>query len=873
MKNLVAILFVFIAMTAFAQQELQKNLFKMSEVVLKDGPFKSAVDLNIQTLLHYDVDRLLEPFLTEAGLTPKGTRYVNWDGLAGHVGGHYLSALAMHYAATGNADCKAKMDYMITELKACQDANADGYLGGVPGSKAMWAGVKTGNLTLYNSKWVPWYNVHKTYAGLRDAYIYGGSETAKQMFLSLCDWGINIIAVYTTTSMQTMLDTEFGGMNEVYADAYQITGDAKYLTAAKKFTHNILYNSMAAQVDNLDNKHANTQIPKVIGFERVAQVDATATGYATAAKYFWQTVVNNRSLALGGNSRNEFFPSTTACDDYITNREGPETCNTYNMLKLSSDLFCDNHLVKYVDYYEKALFNHILSSQHPEHGGYVYFTSARPRHYRVYSAPDQAMWCCVGSGMENPAKHAQFIYSHDNNNLYVNLFIGSELTWTAKGVVIKQETTFPTTDFTTLTMSMGAATPFNLLVRYPSWVTAGAMEIKINNETFPITTLPGNFVSIDRTWNSGDVVSVKTPMHTSYVAMPNVPEYIAFMHGPILLGAKTGSDDLAGLVADDGRWSHIANGSLQALNYAPIVVSDRSAILGKITPIDGQPMRFKASALFVDQPAYHDLVLEPFSGIHDSRYMMYWMALTQAEYGPLMAALAAAEQAKLALDQRTVDAVATAQQQPEADHRLASSNSYTGIHMDETWRDARSGGYISYEMATGGNLNLSLMARYWGNESGARTFDILVDGVVIATENITGKWNKNEFVNVEYPIPNTLVTGKQYIVVKFQARAGNTAGGLFYVRLLKQPVSTAVNEASAENGLSVIYGDGQITLQSAVGNTASDYKLFDSRGGMVNRGSFADGQAIIPTNGMATGVYFVLTQLNDKVVCTKVILR
>ncbi|MBN2805412.1 MAG: glycoside hydrolase family 127 protein, partial [Prolixibacteraceae bacterium] len=407
----------FTARIALAQAQLYGNEFDLRQVELLESPFHHAQELNIETLLSYDLDRLLEPFHKEAGLTPKGERFINWDGLAGHVGGHYLTALAMHYAATGHRECETRMDKMLAELKKCQDKNGNGYLGGIPNGQYLFNELKKGNFGPYNEAWVPWYNIHKTYAGLRDAWLYGNREVAKEMFLALCDWGIDIVDGLDESQTQQMLDKEFGGMNEVYADAYQMTGEVKYLNAAKKFTHNMLFNALKNGIDNLDNLHANTQIPKVIGFARIAALDPTATDYAKAADFFWERVVHDRSLALGGNSRSEHFPTADGCREYVSHREGPESCNTYNMLKLSECLFQINQQAKYIDYYERALYNHILSTQHPEHGGYVYFTPARPRHYRVYSAPNQAMWCCVGSGMENHGKYAQMIYTHSDHEL------------------------------------------------------------------------------------------------------------------------------------------------------------------------------------------------------------------------------------------------------------------------------------------------------------------------------------------------------------------------------------------------------------------------------------------------------------------------
>ena len=370
----------------------------------------------------------------------------------------------MAYASTGNEECKRRLDYMISELERCQNANADGYVGGVPGSKEMWSQVKVYDGNAVSKRWVPWYNIHKTYAGLRDAWLLPGDEKAKDMFIKFCDWGLDVISGLDEAQMEKMLDTEFGGMNETFADAYEITGDKKYLDAARRFSHRRLFDSMARRVDNLDNMHANTQVPKAVGYQRVAELTSD-TAYATAADFFRETVTDNRSLSFGGNSRREHFPSAAACVEYTEEREGPETCNTYNMLKLAEGLFRMNPDAKYTDFYERALFNHIRSSQHPEHGGYVYFTSARPRHYRVYSSLGQGMWCCVGTGMENHGKYGEFIYAHTDDDLYVNLFIPSELSWNEKELTLTQQTSFPESESTDLLFNLKKPQTLTLKIR------------------------------------------------------------------------------------------------------------------------------------------------------------------------------------------------------------------------------------------------------------------------------------------------------------------------------------------------------------------------------------------------------------------------
>ena len=778
-----------------SQEQLYPDHFPLQDIRLKEGIFKHAMDLNIQSLLEYDTDRLLAPFFKTAGLHTDASSFPSWITLDGHVLGHYLSALAIHYAATGSTDCKNRMDYVVSELKRCQTAIGNGYIGGV--DLAFWNNVKAGNIHAepfgLNGVWSPWYNIHKAFAGLRDAWAYGRNEDAKEMFLYLCDWGLTIIDPLSESQMETMMICEYGGMNEVYADAYAISGDIKYLNAAKRFSHKVFFDKLSARIDNLDNMHANTQIPKAIGYARVAELDNEATAYTTAAKFFWETVTSNRSLASGANSRDEHFPPASACREYIETRNGPESCNTYNMLRLTGNLFSMNPDAKYADFYERAMMNHTLSTQHPGHGGYVYYTSARPRHYRIYSEPNVSMWCCVGTGMENHGKYGEFIYTHSGDSLYLNLFIASELNWREKGITIEQETLFPDADSSKLIIKTDTPREFTLKVRYPGWVKPGEMSVVCNGVNYAASASPASYVTITRTWSNNDAVEIKTPMHVSIEELPNVPEYIAVMYGPVLLGARTGTEHLAGLIADEKRWINYADGPLFPLTEAPIIVGEREEILEKLNnmqAVPGKTLQFTAPDLFILEKD-KDLVFEPFFRIHDSRYMMYWLSMTEKEYLKVRDEMERTEYEKITLDERTVDVVAPAEQQPELDHQLQSHASNLGYHMEEGWRDAGSGGFFSYRLRTDEKEELFLMVRYWGNESGSRTFDILIDGKVLVTENIVGKWNKNEFVNVEYPIPANMLTGKSFITVRFQPKANNVAGGVFNLRLLtKKKIDT-----------------------------------------------------------------------------------
>ena len=790
-RTLTMLLMAAAVMAGHAQDKLYADEFPLGDVVLLDGPLKKARDLNIQTLLKYDCDRLLAPYFKEAGLTPKAKTYPNWDGLDGHVGGHYLTAMAIN-AATGDAECRRRMEYMIGELQLCADANAKnhpdwgkGYVGGMPNSERIWSNFKKGNFSVYFGSWAPFYNLHKMYAGLRDAWLYCGNEQAKTLFLGFCDWAIDLTAGLSDAQMEQMLGNEHGGMNEVLADAYAITKEQKYLDVAKRFSHRRLLTPMSQRVDNLDNMHANTQVPKVVGFERIAELSGDES-YHNAADFFWDIVTGQRSLAFGGNSRREHFPSKEACTDFINDIDGPETCNTNNMLKLTEDMHRRNPEARYADYYELATFNHILSSQHPEHGGYVYFTPARPRHYRNYSAPNEAMWCCVGTGMENHGKYGQFVYTHVGDALYVNLFVSSELNWKEKGISLRQETSFPYAETSRITMTQGKG-KFPLLVRYPGWVKPGQFEVKVNGQKVDIISGPSSYVTIDRQWKKGDVIDITFPMHNSIKYLPNVPQYIALMHGPVLLAAKTGTEDLAHLVADDSRFGQYASGKKLPINEAPILINNNiDAIANQLQPVAGKPLHFTLSTKMVNGEWSMVNELIPFFELHDARYMMYWLALSEDSYKSYLDGLAKQEQERQALEARTVDKVQPGEQQPETDHKMETDQSQVGNTNDTFFRDARDGHYFSYLMQTAGETDLSLRLKYWGvGEWKTHEFDIFVDDVLVQSVNNTGKYRISEFKYEVYPVPAELLKGKTQVRVKFVAKPRKQIGEIYEVRLIK----------------------------------------------------------------------------------------
>lgn len=788
---MIALLSIAPALGVVAQDKLYKDEFPLGDITLLDGPLKHARDLNVQVLLKYDCDRMLAPYRKEAGLQPRKPSYPNWDGLDGHVGGHYLSALAIN-AATGNEECRKRMEYMISELQLVLDANnqrpeawCHNYIGGVPNSAKMWTAFSKGDFGPYFGTWAPFYNIHKMYAGLRDAWLYCGNEQAKNLFLKFCDWAVDITRDLNDEQMEKMLGNEHGGMNEVLADAYAITGEQKYLDCARRFSHRMLLVPLENGKDCLDNMHANTQIPKVIGYQRIAEL-AHDVQYHNASEYFWEIVTRQRSLALGGNSRREHFPTKENCIDYINDIDGPESCNTYNMLKLTEDLNRVKPNGMYGDFYETAMFNHILSAQHPQHGGYVYFTSARPRHYRNYSAPNEAMWCCVGTGMEDHGKYGQFVWTHDkgvkaeDDVLYVNLFVASELNWKDRKMVIRQQTAFPYAETSVVEVAKGKGT-FILKVRKPSWCE----NFTVKGVGFDADSYEENgFVCMKRKWKKGDQVKISMPMHAYIKPMINVPQYVAIMYGPILLGMKTGTEDMRSLIADDSRFGQYAGGKKLALDEAPILLPKHLDDIAKnLKPVPGKPLHFK---LATHMENTIDGELQPFFEIHDSRYMMYWLALGENDYKAYMQKLADEEKARQALEARTVDKVNPGEQQPETDHRMETDDSNKGNTEGIFFRDAKDGHYFSYLMQTKGETNLSLQLKFWGQDEWRTSeFDIYVNDKLLCSVNNSHRWRTTQFKTVDYAIPSEFVKGKKEIRVKFVAHKGKQVGQIYGVRLVK----------------------------------------------------------------------------------------
>lgn len=768
------------AMGASAQIPAKVEPFSVNDVKLTQSDFKHAEDMDIRYLLGIDPDRLLAPYLKEAGLTPKAQNYTNWEntGLDGHIGGHYLSALSYMYASTGNAEIKGRLDYFISELKRCADANGNGYISGVPDGKKKWKEISEGNIRAssfgLNDGWVPLYNIHKIFAGLRDAYLLTGNKDAKQMFINLTAWMYDLTKGLSDDQLQRMLDSEHGGLNETFADAAAISGDERFMQLAKRFSHKKVLDPLLRGEDRLTGMHANTQIPKVIGYKRIADIEGNDQ-WDRAAQFFWKTVVDNRSITIGGNSVREHFHPADDFSSMLTSEQGPETCNTYNMLRLTKMLYETSADTHYMDYYERALYNHILSTVNPIQGGFVYFTPMRSGHYRVYSQPQTSFWCCVGSGMENHARYGEMIYSHGGaDNLYVNLFIPSELTWGK--TLITQTNKFPAEEATTITVNPKKPAEFTIRVRIPEWTDASKMQPTVNGQPVEAKA-EGGYLAISRKWAKGDKLHVQLPMSLRAVSLPDKSDNYSFMYGPIVLASSLGKQEQLGLFADDSRGGHIAGGRQLPLQDMPVLVADKNNLMANITKVEGRPMTFRLTGSVPEK--YAEMTLVPFSSLHECRYMVYWPVVSQQDWQAKQEEIARAEAERQAIEQATADKVICGEQQPESDHFVKMERVRNGDFNGRHWRMAEKGGWFSYDMRTNSQAVKKLQVICSGNDRSDAS--VQVNGKEVGIINPA---NVREPQTFTFDLSD-VKTKEGILVVKFSPKSKDVTPRFFEVRLMK----------------------------------------------------------------------------------------
>ena len=745
--------------------KLKVEPFSLSEVRLKGGPFAKENEACIDYLLKVEPDRLLHSFLEHSGLKAKGEIYGGWEnsGLAGHSLGHYLSACSQEFASSNDPRFKSKVDYIVSELVRCQNSRPDGYIAAMPDGDRVWAEVKQGHIKSggfdLNGLWSPWYTHHKVLAGLLDAHRLVGNAQALGVAKKFADWMIETTKNLNPELWEKMLACEYGGMNDALAELYSVTKEPKYLDLSRKFYDHRVLDPLATGQDSLPGKHSNTQIPKVIGLARLYELSGDEKD-EKSAKFFWDAVVNHHTYVIGGNSNHEYMGAPDKLSDSLSTNTC-ETCNTYNMLKLTRHLFTWEPKAEYADFYERAHLNHILASQNPADGMMTYFMPLASGSHRNYSNPWDDWTCCHGSGMENHTKHADSIYFHESNKqLYVNQFIPSELTWKEAGARIEQVTNYPFDGKVSLTLHGTKIHPFGLSIRHPGWEKE-AVSVTVNGVELAKSVEPSSYVTIHHKWKDGDRIEFDLPMQVRTEAMPDNAKRIALMYGPLVLAADLGPDQ--------GAWPRI-----------PVLVTENSPPADWLEKVPGSELAFRTKG--IARP--DDLTFRPFYAIHENRYATYFDEFSDEQWDKASAAYRAEEERLRDLESRTLDFFRIGEMQPERDHHLTSEKNDVREANDRGFRTPLNGGWFAFEGKLDGHSKVELVMTYWGNERTHPEFEILVDGHSIASETLAGK-PVNAFYDVTYSLPESLTSGKDHVTIRVQAAAGKAGGSVAGARLVR----------------------------------------------------------------------------------------
>jgi DUF1680 family protein len=752
----------------FNNEELKSKVspFELKDVTLLDGPFKHATELNKKSLLKYEPDRLLSKFRSEVGLKPKAEPYKGWEAesLAGHSLGHYLSGCALMYQSTNDNRFLVRVSYIIDELETCQLADGQGYIGATPnGKKIFEQEIAKGNIRSQgfdlNGIWAPFYTYHKIMAGLRDTYHLCRVEKALQIEKKFANWIGSIVTNLNNEQIQKILHCEHGGMNEVLVDLYVDTNNEKYLNLSKVFHHRAILDSLAAGIDILPDKHGNTQIPKLTGLARRYEITGDLND-KKAAEFFWDRVVNHHSYVTGGHGNHEYFGQP----DQLRNRlsdETTETCNVYNMLKLSHHLFQWNPKAEIADFYERALFNHILSSQHPEDGRVIYNLSLEMGGFKSYQ---ESEWftCCIGTAMESHSKYGANIFFKNDDELYVSQFIAATVNWKEKGIIITQKTQFPEEQGTTIQIDSADNQEFTFYIRYPYWAE-DRIDILVNGEKQDIDQKSASFISIKRAWNSGDKIEVSIPFTIRLESMPDDENRVAFMYGPLVLAGDLGPEN------DPDASKHY---------YVLVLFTEDKNPNLWLSPVENTVNTFEVTEN-VAKP--RNFTLKPFYAIHERRYSVYWDLFNKDRWKQYQIDYKTEHERKKSLEERTVDFFQPGDTLQEQDHAFKGERIRVMDFRHKKARVADRGGWFSFELNVGSEKAMALVIHYWGGFTGSKTFDILVDGKKIATENISGK-KDGQFVDIQYDISSELIKDKNKIIVRFEPQQGHRAGPIFGAR-------------------------------------------------------------------------------------------
>lgn len=797
-----------------AESRVRARRVPLNRVRLTGGPLQRAQIADGVYLLGLDPDRMMAFYRTRAGLTPKAQPYPGWDGpgrnLTGHIAGHHLSAVSLMYVATGDARFKQRADYLVGEMKEVQDKNGDGYLSALENGREAFAALSHGEIRSapfdLNGLWSPWYTLHKTFAGLRDAHRYTGNHTALDVEKKFAGWADGVLAPLDAGQLARMLNTEHGGMNEVLADLYLDTGDRRWLDLSYKFEHHAFTDALKRHQDNLAGKHGNCQIPKLIG--SAARYEYTGDpGDLVAAAFFWDIVAQHHSYATGGNGLDEYFGPADRVASRVDGR-ACESCNVYNILKLTRRLFSFRPDPLYADFHEQALFNHALASFDPDQRRMSYMVPVGRAVQQEYQNMQRSFTCCVGTGMENHALHGDGIYYESGDTVWVNIFAPSTAEL-SNGAHIVMETGFPDGDHATIKVSAPHPTSFMLAVRRPGWAGDG-YAVKVNGEpvSVPLEASlragaaggrdmgfdallppPSSYVEVKRAWTTGDTVEITLPKTVRLAPAPDNPLVAAVMWGPLVLAGDLGPRREGASDDDPDGGGGEAPRATSAPIVAPALVGGDRPIAQWVEPSSTRPGDFRAVGVareFVQPNApLRDVALTPFYRTQERTYSVYFDVVTPAQFDAHVAALAADHAHQQRIESATIAFIKPGDTQSEQTSNYQSDPAKRPLIRTEHHTGRGGTGWFSYDVPVESGTDLALVVTYY-NDLGfpvLANFQILVDGAPLA--RYEPNRTATSFWDARYAVPASMVTGKSKVTVRFEAEAGNRIAPVYGLRMIR----------------------------------------------------------------------------------------
>jgi DUF1680 family protein len=785
----------------------------LGKVRLTGGPLKRAQDAAAGYLRSLDPDRMMAFYRTRAGLTPKAQPYGGWDGpgrnLTGHVAGHHLSAVSLMYTATGDARFRDRSNYLVGELKEVQDKHGDGYLSALEGAREAFAALNRGEIRSaafdLNGLWSPWYTLHKTFAGLRDAYRHTGNATALQIETAFAGWVERVLAPLTDAQLARMLNTEFGGMNEVLTDLALDTGDDRWIALSYKFEHHAFTDALKRHQDNLAGKHSNCQIPKLIGSAARYEYRGDPADLVAAA-FFCDRVAQHHSYATGGDGMSEYFGFPDQLSSRVDGRTC-ESCCVYNMLKLTRRLFAFRPDAFYADFHERALFNHALASFDPDKVRMSYMVPVGRAEQQEYQDMQRDFTCCVGTGMENHALHGDGVYyeSAAGDTVWINIFAPSTAEL-SNGARLTMSTSFPDGDSATLTLSAPSERAFTLAVRRPGWAGDG-FALRVNGERVevpPVATLragaaggrdlglddglpPSSYVEVRRVWRTGDVLQISLPKSLRLEPTPDDKSVAAIMWGPLVLAGDLGP-------RREGRGDSGGDGRREDSSsiVAPALVAAGRPLEEWIVP-DDRAGNFRATGVArvieggtrATAPNGADVALTPFYRTHGRTYSVYFDVLSPAEFDARVARDAAERERLRRLERATVAFVQPGDAAAEQTFNYRSDPADRPVTRNRR-RTARGGsGWFSFDVPVDADADNAVIVTYL-NDVGLpvlANFDILVDGAVVS--HYAPNRAASGFWDARYDLPASVIARKQRITVRFESAPGSRVVPVYGVRIVR----------------------------------------------------------------------------------------